>query len=102
MSQKKHRLWLHLKASMGHLKLRKVCCRDKALKINAGEKSRSSRLFSITIVNNTYIFIAKLTTKKRSSLASMLSNKSIFFYPGIVVAAAWTLLNIVKIVSYAE
>jgi hypothetical protein len=32
----------------------------------------------------------------------MLSDKSIFFYPGIAVAASWTLLNIFKIVNYVE
>jgi hypothetical protein len=33
---------------------------------------------------------------------SMLSNKSIFFYPGIVLSAGWTIMNIVKIIKYID
>jgi hypothetical protein len=29
-----------------------------------------------------------------------MSNKSILFYPGIILSAGWTLMNIVKIINY--
>jgi hypothetical protein len=31
-----------------------------------------------------------------------MNNKSILFYPGIVLSAGWTLMNIVKIIKYID
>jgi hypothetical protein len=32
----------------------------------------------------------------------VLSNKSILFYPGIILSAGWTIINIVKIINFTE
>lgn len=38
--------------------------------------------------------------KKKSS--SILSFKTIFLYPGIILSAGWTMLNIVRIIGYVN
>ncbi len=43
-----------------------------------------------------------MAPKKKSFAARLISDKSLFFYPGIVVALGWTFLNIIKIVGEVE
>lgn len=42
------------------------------------------------------IYVGKATKGK----SSFMSNKSVMFFPGIVLSAGWTLMNIVKIINY--
>ena len=46
--------------------------------------------------------MATIGKTSKAKASSMLSNKSIFFYPGIVLSAGWTFMNIVKIVNYID
>lgn len=43
--------------------------------------------------------LEKSGSPKKGTLKNLLSAKSIFFYPGIVMSAGWTLLNILKMAS---
>ena len=46
------------------------------------------------------IFHVDKSKKSESTLKNLLSGKSIFFYPGIVMSAGWTIINIMKMFNY--
>ena len=39
---------------------------------------------------------------KKEPLKNLLSSKSILFFPGIVLSAGWTILNILKMINYID
>jgi hypothetical protein len=39
---------------------------------------------------------------KKQSLNKYLNFKMMFLYPGIILSAGWTILNIIKIIGYVD
>ncbi len=44
--------------------------------------------------------IADILIILETKRTSLLSIQSLFFYPGIVLSACWTVLNIIKMINY--